>query len=234
MPALPLVFMVLWAILLFGGLVLGRTDAGRTRRMPLWTRIGSSAVLVVAAWLWLGTDSLPIAYTLLIAIGMSLGLAGDLFMARLLPVPNHVLGGMAAFGLGHVAYIAAFLTLGANLALSAGAALPAWRIWIVIGAAGWYLAVYRGQKATLLHWAALPYALLLASTAGAASGLAIQVPGLWPLALGGALFLTSDLILAARLFNGAWFPLIEDVVWLTYGPAQALIVYGVHLWRLSP
>ena len=47
------------------------------------------------------------------------------------------------------------------------------------------------------------------------------------LAIGGALFLLSDLILAARLFNEVHFPLIGDVIWLTYGPAQMLIVYSV-------
>jgi hypothetical protein len=79
----------------------------------------------------------------------------------------------------------------------------------------------------MLHRAALPYALLLASTAGLATGLAVQAPAFVPLAIGGGLFLLSDLILAARLFNGVYFYLIGDIVWLTYGPAQALIVYSV-------
>ena len=96
---------------------------------------------------------------------------------------------------------------------------------LLIGLAGWYFVVFRGQQATALHWAALPYALLLASTAGLASGLALQARSFIPLALGGALFLTSDLILAAQLFNGLSFFLVGSVVWLTYGPAQALIVY---------
>ena len=48
-----------------------------------------------------------------------------------------------------------------------------------------------------------------------------------PLALGGALFLLSDLILAGDMFSGLYFPLIGDVIWLTYGPAQMLIVYSI-------
>jgi hypothetical protein len=83
----------------------------------------------------------------------------------------------------------------------------------------------RGHAPTLLHWAALPYALLLASTAGFATGLALQDSTFLLLALGAALFLLSDLILAAQLFNHLQFPLIGDVIWLTYGPAQMLIVY---------
>jgi hypothetical protein len=78
-----------------------------------------------------------------------------------------------------------------------------------------------------LHYAALPYALLLSSTAGFATGLALNSGLFIPLALGCALFLLSDLIIAARLFNGVYFRLIDDVVWLTYGPAQMLIVYSV-------
>jgi hypothetical protein len=78
-----------------------------------------------------------------------------------------------------------------------------------------------------LHWVALPYALLLASTAGVATGLALQDTAFWPMAAGAALFLLSDLILAAQLFNGRRFRLIDDVIWLTYGPGQMLIVYSV-------
>ena len=85
-----------------------------------------------------------------------------------------------------------------------------------------------GRKArTVLHYAALPYALLLASTAGFATGLALNISAFIPLALGCALFLLSDLLIAARLFSGVFFPLIDDVVWLTYGPAQMLIVYSI-------
>ena len=79
----------------------------------------------------------------------------------------------------------------------------------------------------MLHLAALPYALLLASTAGFATGLALQSALFIPLALGAGLFLISDLILATQLFNKAYFWLISDVVWLTYGPGQMLIVFSI-------
>src|SRR5581483_10450141 len=101
-------------------------------------------------------------------------------------------------------------------------------VWLLVGLVAWYLVVDRGGKASTLHYAALPYALLLASTAGFATGLALQASAFIPLAIGAALFLLSDLILAAELFNNRTFPLIGDVIWLTYGPAQALIVYSVN------
>jgi hypothetical protein len=92
------------------------------------------------------------------------------------------------------------------------------------------MVVLRGaEKPSSLHWAALPYALLLAMTAGLACGLALQEGGFIPVALGAVLFLISDLILAARLFNHAYFRWIDDWVWLTYGPAQMLIVYGTGM-----
>jgi uncharacterized membrane protein YhhN len=89
--------------------------------------------------------------------------------------------------------------------------------------------VARGRTLTPLRWAALPYALLLAGTADVATGRALQAPAFAPVALGAALFLASDLILAGQLFAGLDFPLIGDAIWLTYGPAQALIVYGAAL-----
>jgi YhhN family len=225
-----LTLLILWAALLFGGFAFGRLNAERTRRMPAWTRLASSLALVVAAWSWFSFAAGGPAgfYTLLIALGMSLGCLGDVCLAGMLPLRQPVLWGIGSFGLGHTAYIAALVGLGNALGLDAAA--PRWGAvagWLVAGLAGWYLIVWRGGvKHSILHAAALPYALLLAATAGLATGLALQAPALAPLALGGALFLASDLILAAQLFSGLFFPLIGDVIWLTYGPAQALIVYA--------
>jgi YhhN family len=227
--ALLLGALAMWAIFLFGGFVFGRRNAEGTRRMPTWTRIASSFTLVVAAWLWYAftRETSVGGYALLIALGMTLGFLGDLFLAPLLPVAQPTLAGIAAFGLGHVAYLVALV--GFANAHSLNAPGPRWAalaVWLLIGMVGWYLVIFRGQKATVLHWAALPYALLLASLAGVATGLALQSALFLPLAVGAALFLLSDLILAGELFAGLSFPLIGDVIWLTYGPAQALIVYS--------
>jgi YhhN family len=222
--------LALWAVLLFGGFAFGKVDAKRTRRMPAWTRLGSSLVLAVAAWssyAFVRETALGGAM-LLVAVGMTCGFAGDVALAEVLPIRRSVLAGMAAFGLGHIAYIAGLLLAGNQLHLDAVA--PRWvalACWLLVGVVGWYMVVRRGHEAQALHWAALPYALLLAGTAGVASGIALQAPTFIPVAIGGALFLLSDLILAAQLFNGAYFPLNGDATWLTYGPAQALIVYGV-------
>jgi hypothetical protein len=220
-------WLVLWAVLLFGGFMVGTLDTERTRRMPTWTRMASSCTLVIAGWsfFWLYRVSGGCTFVLLIAVGMTLGFIGDLFMAKLLPLKEYFLGGIAAFGLGHIAYIFAQLVLGAQYDL--GRRWDALIVWLVIGLAGWYIVVYRTPTRSMLHYAALPYALLLSSTAGIATGLALQAPVFIPLAVGATLFLLSDLILAARLFNNLYFYLIDDVVWLLYGPAQMLIVYSI-------
>jgi hypothetical protein len=96
--------LVLWAVFLFGGFIFGKEWEGKHRRMPVWTRMASSFTLVIIAWAaWLFSNQEPLI--LPFAIGMTLGFIGDLFMAHIIPVKENVLGGMAAFGVGHIAYI---------------------------------------------------------------------------------------------------------------------------------
>jgi hypothetical protein len=222
--------LVLWAGLLFGGFLFGTTDFNTGQRIPIWARIGSSLILVVAAWSWCGftRSSRALVFSSLIALGMTLGLVGDLFLAKLLPISQPVLGGIGAFGCGHLAYLGALLSLSARARLTApalrwGALAASW----LIGVVGWCCIVFPSSQPAPLRWAALPYTLLLASTAGLATGLALQARVFAPLALGAALFFFSDLILAAQLFREASIPLIGSAVWLTYGPGQMLIVYSV-------
>lgn len=220
--------LVLWAVLLFGGFLLGHES--ETQRIPRWARLASSAMLVLAGFSWylFAPDDIAHAYALFIAIGIAFGFAGDLFMAGYFPGGRNVLGGMAAFGAGHIVYISAILRYSNQVGLDD----PARRwgavvVWLLIALAAWYFLIFRGQQTSALHWAALPYALLLASTAGFAAGLAWQAAVFAPLALGAALFLFSDLLLAAQLFTGLQFKSVGDLIWLTYGPGQMLIVYSV-------
>lgn len=222
--------LILWAAFLFGGFIFGKTHDDRKRRMPRQTRLSSSAVLVISGWLWfvvsLGTQINTLA--LAFAIGMTLGFIGDLFMANVFNMQqHHTLAGMGAFGIGHVAYIIGMFSAAFTLELS----YPRWDIliiWWLIALVGWYAVVIHEHNLTTLHVAALPYALLLASTAAFAMGLAVQGGYLYLLlSIGAALFLLSDLIIAGELFNGWNFPYIHDIIWLTYGPGQMLIVFGI-------
>jgi YhhN-like protein len=217
--------LILWASLLLGGFAFGTTNSEQTRRMPVWTRLASSFVLVAAAWIWFAIlqEAQIKQLAAWIAIGMTLSFLGDIFMAHILPLEPYVLYGMLAFGLGHVAYIIGLVTVGLKLELN----YPNYTIliiWWSIAVIGWYFIVFWKSKHTLLHYVALPYALLLASTVGFAHNLAIIDEAFILIAVGAGLFLLSDLILAGELFSELHFPLIGDVIWLTYGPGQMLIV----------
>ncbi len=221
--------LLLWAALLFGGFAFGSAEVEGGERIPTPARVGSSLVLVVAAWSWFAfTFGTPYRnYCLLIAVGMTFGFAGDLFMAGLIPVGDRVPGGMASFGCGHVAYLAAMIHLGRQMRLPTSAArMLAWLAWLIVGVVGWFLIVYHTEHPAVLRWAALGYVLLLASTAGCSTGLALQSRACLLLAGGAGLFFISDLILAAELFAGYRPPLTGSAVWLTYGPGQMLIVYA--------
>jgi uncharacterized membrane protein YhhN len=220
---------LLWPILLFGGFAYGLTHEPSHPTIPEWTRLGSSFVLVVAAWGWCGVmrRSRVAAYGWLIAVGMTLGFVGDLFMAGRIPVGEPVIGGMGSFGLGHIAYLAAMIFIGrigqlGGRAVRAGA----WLAWLGVGVLGWYVIVYP-EAPPLIGPVALGYTLLLASTAGCATGLALRKRAFVPLAVGAALFFVSDLMIAAEKFGGYHHPFIAPAIWLTYGPAQMLIVYSV-------
>jgi hypothetical protein len=220
--------LTLWAALLFGGFIFGKENADHTHRIPRWARIASSFTLVVAVWSWrlFAKDDVLGQLASFIAIGMTLGFIGDLFMAQLMPIKDYVLGGIASFGLGHIAYIAGLITIGNEAGLNDP--IKRWvalLVWLVVAFIAWYFVVFRGRQHSVLHYAALPYSLLLASTAGFATGLALQDSRFIALAVGAALFLLSDLILAAQLFNKLHFRLIGDVVWFMYGPGQMLIVF---------
>ncbi|MDZ4670224.1 MAG: lysoplasmalogenase [Phototrophicales bacterium] len=222
MNFLMLGLLVLWAFLLLGGWVMGSYNPAQTHKVATWRRMGSSVTLVIAGWLWMVGHGGNLA--MWIALGMSFGFLGDLFMAGLvIKGEKSVLGGMSAFGLGHVCYIIGILGMNSvNIAVLVGM--------LMVAVALWYVVVYRTAKEiSVLHYAALPYALLLASTAGFAGGVALTNSAFILMAIGAVLFLISDLILATQLFNGVHFKGIGDVVWLTYGPAQMLIVYAIPL-----
>jgi hypothetical protein len=223
---------LLWACLLAAALVVGNVSpAGHDSLAATAGRMGSSAVLVLTAWLafFLWRRWAVRTFAACIAVGMTLGAVGDLFNAgwlRFVPIDEPVLGGIVAFALGHIAYIAGCISLARRAGLTNRASfLGAVVAWQAVGLVGWYFVVFRGTQARALVWPALPYSLLLAGTAGAASALALQDRRFLGLALGAALFLASDLILACELFRGP-FAYQTECVWLTYGPGQMLIVFS--------
>ncbi|HEV8066889.1 MAG TPA: lysoplasmalogenase [Planctomycetaceae bacterium] len=234
-------FWTLWATTLLGGTLLSFRDPGSLPWPPdtllLFSHLGSSLCLVGAAWMWfLGFSRSPAANTVaLFTAGMVLGTLGDFFNAgtlqEMFPLPDPVLGGIAAFALGHLCYIAGCLRAARHVNFaSRGRFWGQIMFWQLFALVGWYVVVFRGARGgpTLLVWAALPYSLLLAGLTGLASSLSLADRRFIALAVGGILFLASDLILAFEMFRGT-FPHATHAVWLTYGPAQMLIVYSLGL-----
>lgn len=226
-----LLLLLLWAALLFGGFFFGgSTEAGR--RMPRWTRLGSSAVLVLAGWSWafVARETAVLPFVALLALGMTFGFLGDCFIAGALPRGGKM-GGIAGFALDHLCTISAILWLSGVLpGRDVAALLLSGLAWWLVALLGWYAVVYRPATAvSRLHWLVLPYALLLATTAAAATALTLQAPPFWPLVLGAALFLLSDTILGGVWFSGLAWPNAHDLIWLTYGSGQMLIVYSAGI-----
>jgi uncharacterized membrane protein YhhN len=232
---------MLWATTLIGGTLMSfrepETLPVSRDTFLLVSHLGSSLCLVAAAYLWfLGFSRSRAATTVaLFAAGMVLGALGDFFnggaLQDLVPLPDPVLGGIAAFALGHICYICGCLRVARRLGIGSRARFwGAVLFWQLFALVGWYFVVFRGARSAppLLVWAALPYSLLLAGMTGLASGLALEDKRFFALALGGVLFLVSDLILAFRMFHGE-FANATHAVWLTYGPAQMLIVFSLGL-----
>lgn len=223
--------LVLWAGLLLFGLVLGTPDLYKLRRLPLGARMGMSVVLVIAAFVWwqTGTAGTALArYGLLVFLGMSCGFLGDLFMAGLIvPKPKNVIFGILSFGAGHILYIAAFAQAERVLDLAPGQAVVGVLVlYLVVGGVLWRLAVRNPARGTVMNSATFGYSLLLTAMGAMAMMLALGSGAFLPLAVGGLLFITSDLILGSQIMRGTFFRSIGDVIWVTYTVAQMLIVYS--------
>ena len=236
------------AAMLLGGLLFGKPDERRRNRIARPLRMLSSVLVLVAALVrWKSINERSRRPAGLMAGGMGCGLLGDLILAKVIPFPKPIIGGMLSFGVGHVLYMRALLLRGAHTHLAndprrsakrheevplnsrpfallrgyvRGALAVAWAVSLM----GWWVLARRSAVGSALKYGALAYTLLLGSMSGIAAALALRDPRETPAALGGALFFASDAILAAELFQNAHFPGIGDAIWLTYIAGQALLI----------
>lgn len=155
---------------------------------------------------------------------MFCGWAGDFFM-----IYKHkdvfLAAGMAAFGVGHILYVAHIGVIAAaaepRLFTALAATLVPGAVAIVI------FAVLRRRIPKQLRLPGLLYGLLLASL-GSAAFIALRAgaPGGAYLLAGGCLFLCSDGILAFETFRDGDSNAADVAVMLTYIAAQALLAAG--------
>ena len=230
----------MWAALLFVPIGLALAQQTGNYHIPNWCMLASSVVLVIVGWTWYAAlqargptlqFSTVRRIALLMTAGMALGTLGDFFnsgrLQEIIHLANPMLGGLTAFLIGHVFYIAACVLLAKRCNFSHPAAW--WLsivVWQAIAILSWYFVLFLSQTEATFVWAALPYSMLLAGTAGVTSSLAWHAKRLTPLALGAALFFVSDLILGYQISHERIFPNGEPV-WLTYGPGQMLIVFAI-------
>ena len=212
-------------LLLGIGFAFGQYNAERTRRTLRPLRLSTSFILVVcAALLWASNTALSGAARS-IFFGMAFGFCGDLILADVIRLRNHMIPGIIAFGIGHIFYITAFIQVSQTLGLSnplSGSML--WVVYVMVIGVLWVAMINNPHKPRTLNLGSLIYAWLIALMAGTAGGLAIQDGRFGLTALGGLLFLISDMILGNReLRDNAWF-LVHDVVWVIYIAGQALLV----------
>jgi len=226
-PAYMIVFLGYAAIpvILVVAFIFGHYNADRTRRTIKPLRLSTSWILAVCAWIiWAASTTLR-APALFIALGMTFGALGDLVLADVVPLPKRMISGILVFSIGHIGYIAGFSQTARLLGLNdpfAGSLV--WVAFVIAAAFLWFFLIYNPAKSRVLNFGSLFYGWLIAVMAGTAAALALSDPRFTLTALGGALFLISDIILGNReLRDNGWF-LVHDVVWVLYIAGQALIV----------
>ena len=180
---------------------------------------------MACAWIIFAASSTLRTPALLIALGMTFGAVGDLVLADVIPLPKRMISGIIVFSIGHLCYIAGYSqtarTLGLNDPFSESIL---WAAFVIVAALLWFFLIYNPAKSRVLNIGSLFYGWLIAIMAGTATALALADPRFTLTAIGGVLFLISDIILGNReLRDNGWF-LVHDAIWLLYIAGQALIV----------
>lgn len=190
----------------------------------------SFSLLVAAFAIWLGGAKLPI-YAQWVAFGMLASFIGDLVMAKLIPLPNRLIGGMIAFFIAHALYIIAYLQTMLMISVlepfkrfDAGL-LTGLLFYCSVIIIGWLRYVRNPKQDRVTNVGSLAYLLWVGTMASFALALGNAL-GLWLTAIGGLLFVVSDFIVVVCEVGGRRIKNASDWIWLTYVSAQAGIIYA--------
>jgi uncharacterized membrane protein YhhN len=205
---------LIWALPAVVALVDWYAVARGDRRTETWAKPATLVAVIMTALL-LGAADSDAGRWLLVAL--VLGLAGDVFLLGESDTRFRL--GLAAFLVGHVAYVACFVTL--------GVATPtwAWLAWVVLLVC--LLVTRQVAPATYVRdgWALAGPVALYTVVIGAMVILAFDTGERW-IAAGATVFALSDSILAVDRFVRPR-PWARIAVIVTYHVGQALIVVGV-------
>lgn len=200
--------------------------------LPAAIRLLLSFSLLIAAFvIWLGHLSKIPPYAHWVALGMAASFVGDLVMARVIPVPNRLIGGMIAFGVAHGLYITAYTQTMQTISALEPYNRFSSSLWIgllgygLIAVLGWWFLIRNPDKGAVVNAGALIYGLWISVMASFAFALGNAL-GLWLAAFGGLLFVASDFIIGITDIRGIRFKNSNDWVWLTYVAGQMGIVYA--------
>jgi len=150
-------------------------------------------------------------------LALALGLVGDVLLLE--DTPQRFVGGLAAFLVGHLAYVASFVTAGLDRPALGWLGLLVLLVALVLGRRILPGAVAEGGAVLGVAVGAYMAVIGAMAVTGWATGLAL-------VGLGASLFVVSDTVLAMGKFvlERRWSSV---VVIVTYHLAQALIVVGL-------
>jgi uncharacterized membrane protein YhhN len=184
------------------------------RRLELVTKPATIAALVVAA---IALDPAPGADTrrTWFVVALVWSLAGDVALM----LPGRFVAGLAAFLVGHLAYVAGFWTRPPGLAAVAVAAVV---VAVPVGAlAARLVRALRASGERGLVAPVLAYVVVIGAMVVSALASGNAVAG-----AGAALFATSDALIAWDRFVAPWRPAAVTIM-VTYHVAQALLVLSL-------
>lgn len=209
--------------------------------IPVKIKLSLTGALLLVSVMLAAMRGHPWHWLVCAALGVSW--VGDAMLSRYWPVaglvPDPFIGGMGAFAVAQVLYIIAFAKSLAGMP-EIHLAYPGWitglslvdnllPVYLLIGLMFWVWIVLRTDRDWTLKIGTLVYCCLVTAMAAVACAAAFTgVSIVWPLPLGGLLFIASDMVIAVHLFQEkiASEKRYEAIVWGTYFPAQLLLMLG--------